>query len=98
LDVLKIYLPEENHIRPTEELVQDINETLMLDEFFKEWSIFVGGDERKYTLAQAKAMIRFSLAAEKHNFRDRAIGDDDMMDLKIALETTHDVSIFLASI
>lgn len=95
IDELKIYLPTESHIRPVEEVVQQINELFIIDEFFKEWTIFVGEDERKYTLAGVKAVE--GLKNEKHDFRDTPINANDVMDLRIMLETM-DVNTFISSI
>jgi hypothetical protein len=96
-DDLKIYLPAESDIRPIEEIVYEINEVLLIDEFFGKWTINVGDDERKYTLAGVRTMRTFSLKTERHDFRDRPIGSEDLMDLKIMLETM-DVNTFISSI
>jgi len=95
LDDLKIYFPAESHIRPVEEVVQQINELFMLDEFFKVWTIFVGDDERKFTLAGVKAVDK--IKNEKHNFRDTSISASDVTDLKIMLETM-DIDTLISSI
>jgi hypothetical protein len=94
---LRIYLPEECAVRPVEEIVQDINEVLAIDEYYKAWTISVGETEYKHTLAQAQVALRFNVQTEKHDFRDKAIGVEDVMDLRIMLETM-DVDKFLESI
>jgi hypothetical protein len=94
-DELKIYFPAESHIRPVEEVVQQINELFVLDEFFKEWTIFVGEDKQKYTLAGVRAVDK--IKNEKHDFRDTSISAGDVVDLKIMLETM-DIDTFISSI
>jgi hypothetical protein len=95
LEVVKIYLPAESHIRPVEEVVQQINELFMIDEFFKSWTIFVGEEERKFTLAGVRAVDK--IKNEKHDFRDTSISAGDVTDLRIMLETM-DIDTFISSI
>jgi hypothetical protein len=94
---LTISLPETSDTIPIHEIIQDINDILSIDEYFESWSIRVGDQVTIYTLAQAKAQVNVNQELGKHTTRAQAISDDDLLNLKIMLETM-DVSTFISSI
>lgn len=75
-----------------EGLKDHVHDMLLRDKFFKSWTVTVKGNEiLDYNRKVAEE-------CEGHNIRESIFTDDDMLNLKIALESAETVDAFLESI
>lgn len=72
---------------------QDINDILFKDGFLRKWSVYIRSDKLYAFNAEVVRAVQ-----KRGDVREAIISDDDVLNLKIALESAQDVNDFLEAL
>jgi hypothetical protein len=78
---------------PDEELWTRVSDLLIKDKYFRSWKITVKGTN---VLTYDRKVA--SECQDQHNFRDRSFSEDEILNLKIALNSCDTVDAFIKSL